>query len=173
MEVFFVFFSKIPLLFTLMLRFINKAQPQWTNRPHIPDCTHSLLSPYAEVPSTSFAILPQIKFKMRIENSRPMGSKGGPSLGHHPPPSMAASSIPCCRTGAPQVAIGAPSGGRGGPGVEPRLLIVAGPSGVGKGTLVKRLREYWPEVGGGPEGGGDGSWLLGFRVYGLRFRGLR
>ncbi|KAL8269924.1 hypothetical protein Esti_006154 [Eimeria stiedai] len=33
-------------------------------------------------------------------------------------------------------------------GGEPRLLVIAGPSGVGKGTLVKRLRAYWPTAFG-------------------------
>lgn len=34
----------------------------------------------------------------------------------------------------------------GVPSMEPRLLIIAGPSGVGKGTLVRRLRANWPNV---------------------------
>lgn len=31
-------------------------------------------------------------------------------------------------------------------GPRPRLVVLAGPSGVGKGTVVKRLRELHPEV---------------------------
>ncbi|CDJ37289.1 guanylate kinase, putative [Eimeria tenella] len=34
------------------------------------------------------------------------------------------------------------------PSMEPRLLIIAGPSGVGKGTLVRRLRANWPNAFG-------------------------
>ncbi|KAL8455622.1 hypothetical protein Emag_000552 [Eimeria magna] len=33
-------------------------------------------------------------------------------------------------------------------GGEPRLLVIAGPSGVGKGTLVRRLRAHWPTAFG-------------------------
>ena len=81
------------------------------------------------------------------DTSAPPRSPSGRSLSPpqwQSPPQAAAS--PAALAAPPAAAAATAATGATALSLEPQLLVIAGPSGVGKGTLVRRLRQHWPEV---------------------------
>lgn len=100
---------------------------------------------------TSNSPLSRIQFlytlKMRGSAQTSGAPKGAPSA--QAAPQAIAASDACTQPGTSPT-LPSPDSGTSEvsavPSMEPRLLIIAGPSGVGKGTLVRRLRANWPNV---------------------------
>ena len=82
------------------------------------------------------------------DTSAPPRSPSGRSLS--PPqwqsPPQAAAAPAALAAPAAAAAAATAATGAAALSLEPQLLVIAGPSGVGKGTLVRRLRQHWPQV---------------------------